>query len=390
MNGENPSEPAELEVSKSGVVLVLSPEGSPLGELSSDLREKLPWMYVSRVETFEQCKTFLKGNAVDLVISELEALGDRPIEFIHGLKINDSQPFLIVTAKSDDPDTISKIYDAGCQKYLSQSVGWSDELSRAAHHLIRLRKLQEENTKLIAKLTEANLMLEEKNRRLDEFSATVAHDIRGPLGGVVMKLEYLLDKYAGTIDSRFEGLLNKALSSSQRLTDIVQAMYEFAKLGAKAANMGPVNLKQLIEEVLSDMHFEESRQINIGLSDLPMVWGCPELLRRVFINLIGNAVKYNDKPEVEINIGCSGIAERSLSSFAEIFVEDNGPGMDDATKAHVFKFFTRGSSGSDGLGVGLSVVQRIIELHYGAISVESSPGKGAKFVLSLPLGKIAI
>jgi signal transduction histidine kinase len=151
-------------------------------------------------------------------------------------------------------------------------------------HLLRIRRLEQENSNLLAKLTEANLMLEEKNRRLDDFSATVAHDIRGPLGGISMKLEYILDQYGNTFEPRVVQLLDRGLQATTRLTHVVQAMYDFAKLGSKAAKMCQVNLKKLINEVVADMSFDENIEIRIGIAEnLPVVWGHAELLRRASI-----------------------------------------------------------------------------------------------------------
>jgi signal transduction histidine kinase len=172
---------------------------------------------------------------------------------------------------------------------------------------------------------------------------------------------------------------------------LVQSMYSYAKLGAKAGRMEPIVLGQLVEEVISDMHFNDSVQIKIGLGDLPTVWGSADLLRRLFINLLSNAVKYNDKPEIIINIGVRRIIERSLGKFVEVFVEDNGPGIPAEELSGIFSMFTRGASvrgDQEGAGIGLAVVQRIVELHFGDVTVESEVGKGTRFVVSLPTERL--
>ena len=124
-----------------------------------------------------------------------------------------------------------------------------------------------------------------------------------------------------------------------------------------------------------------------------MVWGNPELLRRAFINLVGNAVKYSDKSEVIINIGMRSIENRSLARFCQVFVQDNGAGVDPGELQSIFTMFSRGArfrEGKEGLGIGLSVVQRIVELHFGEVSVESVVGQGSTFVLTLPLERISL
>ena len=236
------------------------------------------------------------------------------------------------------------------------------------------------------------MLLAERNKRLDEFSATVSHDIRGPLGGITMKLEYLIENHREEVAGRFAEVLKRALDSSKRLTGVVQAMYEFAKLGKEANRMESIALTTLVEEIVSDMPFDPDLDINIGIAELPTIWGNPDLIRRVFINLVSNAVKYNDNSPIELNIGCAAVIERSIGSFAEIFVEDNGRGIPESELKDIFTLFGRGSSaqGTEGAGIGLAVVQRIVELHMGQISVGSKVGQGTRFVLSLPMQPVEL
>jgi signal transduction histidine kinase len=128
--------------------------------------------------------------------------------------------------------------------------------------------------------------------------------------------------------------------------------------------------------------------IKVGIEGLPVVWGNAEMLRRVFFNLLGNAVKYHDKPQIIINIACQQIRARSLGRYCDISVTDNGPGIPAEDCQRVFSMFSRSAAnaqGKEGLGVGLAVVQRIVELHYGQVRVESTLGQGTKFVLCLPM-----
>jgi len=143
--------------------------------------------------------------------------------------------------------------------------------------------------------------------------------------------------------------------------------------------------------VMDDLHFDESLHIKVELEDVPHIWGSADLLRRVFVNLINNAVKYNDKPEKVIQIGCRGVLEKVLAPYCEIYVKDNGIGIPESELDEVFAMFVRGSSADEqakGSGIGLAVVKRIIELHYGEISVDSAQGEGSEFILTLPMQKV--
>jgi signal transduction histidine kinase len=244
-----------------------------------------------------------------------------------------------------------------------------------------------------AKLTETNALLDEKNRRLDDFCTTIAHDIRGPLAALMLKVEYILDAYDGELDSKCAGLLQRSHSSCQRLVEMVQGMYEYAKIGSRAVTFFELSLTDLVHEVLYDLSYDDSLDVQAGVGELPRVFGNPGLLRRVFLNLVNNAVKYNDKPEKLINIGCLGYEDRPIGRFARIFVEDNGPGIPEHELKGIFGMFRRGASSrkeSDGLGIGLAVVERILELHFGRIDVESTPGRGTRFILSLPVERVEL
>jgi len=198
--------------------------------------------------------------------------------------------------------------------------------------------------------------------------------------------------YGSQIEGRFLELLQKCLNSTERLTHLVQAMYEYAKLGSKAAKMQEVDLSALIEQVLEDLHFDDSLDIKVHLDDFPSVWGSEDLLRRVFVNLVNNAVKYNDKKQIEIRIGSAGRVDRVLASFCNIYVSDNGTGIPDDELEDIFAMFVRGTSAdshASGSGIGLAVVKRIIELHYGELKVTSTLGEGTRFSFTLPIERVA-
>jgi signal transduction histidine kinase len=190
-------------------------------------------------------------------------------------------------------------------------------------------------------------------------------------------------------------MLERALSTTQRLVLMVQTMYNYAKLGAKAAHMEEVDLDQLLQTMLSDFDIAREKIINVVLEALPKVWGNRELLSRVFANLITNAVKYSDKEEPAIKISLQEVIEKPLGRFVVVHLADNGPGIKEESQGEIFNMFRRGEQISkDGLGVGLAIVKRIIDLHYGEVRIvkkESYPDcnfAGLNLVLELPTHKV--
>ncbi len=121
------------------------------------------------------------------------------------------------------------------------------------------------------------------------------------------------------------------------------------------------------------------------------MWGNGDLLRRVFQNLFTNAIKYNHREKVELAISFDGIIQRGIGEFARITVADNGPGISPGDAGRVFNMFPRGNGaerGSEGPGIGLAIVQRIVELHHGQIELTSGADEGARFTIFLPTGPI--
>ncbi len=372
-------------------ILIVDEEAEELRETLAVMQAGFPDATVFGVHSMQDLESVLACEETHAMLLCQRGSFTQILEALQRIRVSDSEPVIAVAAPTASPAEVAELYNGGCDKVLVERDSWRGESVPAFRHLLRLKRVEEENKRLLAKLTEANLMLEEKNRRLDDFSATLAHDIRGPLGGVSMKLEYIFDKYESVLDERAKQLITRALQSTDRLTSIVQSMYDLARLGAKAAKMGEVELSAVVNAAIGDLSFDEKLEIKIGVGELPKVWGNPQLLERVFMNLINNAVKYNDKSPVLINIGVRSFHERSIARFAEVFVQDNGPGIPQDELKDIFTMFSRGSTssnGAEGTGIGLAVVQRIVELHFGEVRVESVVGQGTTFYLMLPLEKI--
>jgi signal transduction histidine kinase len=388
MSGEE----VTLHNTRNECILIFKGDADLDPSVVNSIRDNVPTATTVIAESLEDYRQKIQSTDFDLIIFDCELEVAELSELITQLKFKEYDPSVLAIGQLDDVRDVMHILSAGCHRFVLRSGNWLEELGPAMRSLLRVRRLVDENRRLHAKLIEANIFLEAKNIRLDEFSATVAHDIRGPLGGICMKLDYLIDTYGEKLEPRAREIMRRALESSNRLTEIVQAMYDFAKIGSRVTNMMELDLSKLIREVLMDMNLDENKDIEIGLVEFPPIWGSADLLRRVFINLFGNAIKYSDKETTIINVGILQYTDRALGKFIDFYIEDNGSGIAADDLRDIFTMFRRGSSEKtrehDGLGVGLSVVQRIVELHYGSISVESEKGKGTRFVISLPLEKI--
>lgn len=381
-------------VEKHDHILIVDQQKEDLEQAGEILQRYFPAAAVDTAQSFDEFEESFSSGEFDIVVLDYELSRQASIiELLYRLKTVDYEPSVVVVSKDSPARIVNELYKHGCHRCIEKDDRWLEELGGAVDYLLKWRKAKAENLLLRAKLTEANYLLQQKNRRLDEFSASVAHDIRGPLGGIAMKLEYLVDTYGEGIDERFRTLLGRCLSSTERLTDLVQAMYEYARLGPKAAMMQKVNLTELIEQVLEDMPFDEELKVNVKLDELGEIYGNADLLRRVFVNLVNNAVKYNDKDSVEISFNSLGVQERVLAPFLKFEIRDNGAGIGERDLKDVFSMFVRGGGAEEqaqGMGVGLAVVKRIIELHFGTIEVQSELGCGTAFVITLPMEPVGL
>lgn len=376
-------------------IVVFEQQPEAWRNVENNLAEDLPGSTVSFVNTPEQLRACINEPNTGVVVLDCNWEMPDLRQFIYELKNSDSDPALIILSEDANSKRITELYKHGCQRFIIKDERWLSELGLAIRQLMRYRQVVNENLKIRTKLTESNMLLDERNKRLDEFSATLAHDIRGPLGGISMKLEYLLDHAERELDQKSQEILKRALNSSERLTGIVQAMYEYAKLGAQASKMQRINLVELVNQVVADLSFDPALDIRVEIGELGYIWGNPGLISRVFINLISNAVKYSDKAEIAIRIKAETTQNKTIGRFREIVVEDNGPGIDEKNLPQLFSMFKRGvhqagKEKSDGIGVGLAVVQRIIELHFGEIRVQSVPGQGTAFFFTLPVENVNI
>ena len=380
----------ELENLKEKIVLL---DNNTNDEVTSFIKENFKDYDFSVTSTYDECFEEIDKDNTKIVIVDKDSEDWGYEYFISKVKLTINAPSVIVLSnKVNDALYVNSLYLLGFSSYLITSQeNWKRDLHSTIRHIIRNQKLEEINRKLTMRLTEANMMLNDKNKRLDEFCQTVAHDIRGPLGGLIMRLEYLNDKFDNITKERIKDIITTSLGVCERLVSQVQAMYEFAKLGKEASNMEFFDLNELINALIQDLNFSNNKNIKIEIDKFPKIYGSKELVKRLFLNLITNAIKYNDKEEKSIKIGFNGEENLSAGTFAKIYVKDNGNGISKEDLGNVFKLFNRASennSKKEGLGVGLTVVERVIELHFGKINIESEIGKGTYFKFLLPIEKI--
>ncbi len=246
------------------------------------------------------------------------------------------------------------------------------------------RELEEMNRNLDSLVRARTAELEEANSLLMSYASFVSHDLRSPL--TVMKgMLSLITGGVAPVSGDAARFVKMAYDASLTMEQMITNILELAKaeFSGHAGHPPPVDLKPVVQRV--QMHLQTAfmrvpYQLTIG--PLPAVAANPALLERVFYNLIGNAIKYSshrDKPVIEVG-------EVMHEGVPAIFVRDNGVGFDNRDADKLFQEFSRLSSGKskEGLGLGLSLVSRLVKLGGGRIWAEGRAGEGATFFVQFP------
>ncbi|MDZ7959446.1 MAG: ATP-binding protein [Aulosira sp. DedQUE10] len=241
-------------------------------------------------------------------------------------------------------------------------------------------------------LAKINLELERSNRELSSFAYAASHDLKEPLRGIYNYSTIILEDYAQVLDADAIECVETVIALSVRMEGLINALLRLAQLGKAQLRQQTTDLNDLLNQVI-DL-FRASRQYS-GFFDiriprlLPTIQCDSVLVNEVFSNLIGNALKYNDKPEQWVEIGYLDPIEQHATEQTSVpvfYVRDNGIGIPEHHRESIFRLFKRLHSQEKfggGVGAGLAIVKKIVELHNGRIWVESTVGVGSTFYFTL-------
>jgi light-regulated signal transduction histidine kinase (bacteriophytochrome) len=243
--------------------------------------------------------------------------------------------------------------------------------------------LQELNASLERRVAERTRELEGANREMESFSYTISHDLRAPVRAMASFAQLLRTRHAAALPADAAKLLLRVEENARHMSRLIADLLEFSRAGRAALEPAEVDMAALAGQVAEELAAGASPRPEIRIGTLPVARGDASLLRQVWSNLIGNAVKFSrhaGAPRIEIGGRLAGGA-------AEYHVADNGVGVDAEYADKLFGGVQRLHSTDEfaGSGVGLAIVQRIVEKHGGSVSAESA-GRGATFRFSLPAG----
>lgn len=324
-------------------------------------------------------------------------------------------PIIFITAFSNDEEYVFRGYKMGAVDYiykpinpdlLRAKVGVFVDLYRKNRQLqlqekkllnanrslnkeIEERKISEQKVQLLnQQLTDSNEHLRQKNEELDQFAYMASHDLQEPLRKIQMFSDKIILKKEHDEDN--ERYFSKIINASRRMQALINNLLDFSRHSVSISDFKKTDLNELMKETLTEMDMEiEKTGTKINCQQLPVVWAVPGLMQQLFINILGNSIKFRKQTEpLEINITSEKTEAPGNGAMGhyKIIITDNGIGFDNKQSQEIFKVFKRLHSFQEfeGSGVGLSICKKIVEKHGGQISAKGELGKGSEFTIILP------
>jgi signal transduction histidine kinase len=218
--------------------------------------------------------------------------------------------------------------------------------------------------------------LEHQNQELSDFTHMVSHDLKSPLRSIDTLTVWLKEDYKEKLDNKGNENINLIRANVQKMDALISGILEYSSIGKIYTESYDVDLNYIIQDIISLIVVPE--HITIVCDKLPVINGDKFRLQQVFQNLIYNAIKYNDKEK-----GLIEIKAFELEEYWKFSVKDNGKGIEDTYFKKIFKTFEKLQNDGESTGIGLSIVQKIIDFYKGEIWVESKLTEGTTFFFTI-------
>ncbi|HEY9073541.1 MAG TPA: ATP-binding protein, partial [Desulfobaccales bacterium] len=219
----------------------------------------------------------------------------------------------------------------------------------------------------------------------EAFSYSVSHDLKAPIRAIEGYSRMLAAEHAARLDAEGLRFLEVICHNTSIMAQLIDDLLALSRLGRQPIRKSVINLTAMTRRVFEQLRDQEpDRDLQLTLGELPPALGDPALINQVMINLVANAIKYTRSRETAA-ISLEGRTEGQETVYS---VRDNGIGFDERYVHKLFGVFQRlhGSQEYEGTGVGLAIVQRIVERHGGRVWAAGKVNEGATFYFSLPRG----
>lgn len=352
---------------------------------------------------FEHCSVCLSNNAkweiVTLFGKDEPQLDDLLETENIGLTLKTMQPQLILNGVSGEflsdyqsqiiiPLTADKTILGTINFASKKAEHYTHDDMRIGYMLALQLSSAIRNTNVVNELKETQKELQMRVEELDAYAHTIAHDLKSPLSNILLTGEIINMKYANQIPPDVMTRFNSIVSSGKQMNKMIEQLLLLAKLRDPQEVITTVPVRPTVHMALSrfsQIIHEKGIKVNV-MKDNPIVMGHPQWIEEVFANLISNAIKYmgDDNPNPCIDI--TGVVQ---DGKVRLEVKDTGVGIKVEDQQNLFVMFTRlHQVNAEGLGLGLSIIRRIISKLDGELGVESTMGKGSTFWFVLKQGQL--
>jgi two-component system sensor histidine kinase/response regulator len=325
----------------------------------------------------------LKAGEFDLLLTDLMMPDMDGITLIEAARKIDASLGAIVMTGHGTIDTAVQAMQGGALDYILKPFRLNAILPVLARAL-NVQQLRRENADLQERERLRSQELAAAYRDLEAFSYSVSHDLRAPLRTIDSFAQILEDDFAEKLDAEARRVIGVIRRGSQTMDQLIVGLLEFSRAGNKPLDRDQIDMTALADAAASEAKSSYSGPAAlIEIGELPAASGDATVIRQVWCNLIGNALKYSAK-RVQPKIEVSGRIEDREAIYK---VQDNGAGFDMRYADKLFGVFQRLHRADEfaGTGVGLAIVARIVARHGGRIWASGAPDAGACFEFALPL-----
>ena len=334
--------------------------------------------HIEIAEDGESAIAQVEANPPQLILLDVMMPGMDGFEVTERIRQQEALPFIpILLITAYDQPSVVKGLDSGADDFIRKPVELEELLARV-RSLLRLKHSVDERDEIA--------------RQRSDFVSRLTHDLRTPLVAADRMLSLFQQGALGELSPPMAEAVATMSRSNRNLLDMVNTLLEVYRFeaGRKVLNFVTVDLKAVIDEVIQELNpLAEEKGLDLkkqeeieGNQTETKVEGDRLELRRVFTNLIGNAIKFTDEGSVKVSL--KQVTETEPPTLL-ITVEDTGPGVSPEDQNRLFERFRKGKHRNSGSGLGLHLSQRILESHHGSISLESEVGKGSRFTVKLPV-----
>lgn len=355
--------------------------------------------YVMHVSRLKDALRELAQRSFDVVLTDLGLPDAVRLEAVEQIREHSPGVPLIVLTMLESMDLTSAAMKAGAQDFIVKDSVTPTLLERSIQNAVERQKMVEERGQLITTLREQQDRLNSKNAKLKQlvetthrFADNVSHEFRTPLTVIREYAALVREGLLGDVNEQQSEFMDVIIYRVDDLNRMVDDMLDSSKLeaGIMGTHRAPAEPLEIVRGPLTGLKLKaQVRGVQLSYdipSELPLVYCDVEKAGRVITNLAANAIKFTDDRTGQVRISATHLEAQGDIEFC---VKDNGPGiMEDDLKRMYERFQQLGTStqsSTKGFGLGLNIARELVELNYGQIRVESTPGEGTSFYFTVPV-----